>query len=154
MSACFHIPGVACDNCRTGLRDDRPYVATVTTGGTYYSSQDFLAALRQVEIERDEARKEAAKYKQLHDMEADARMDNPLARMSATAWKRRHAALANQITEVRAWVTSRIHYCEEVMARPLYAMPRPDIPLEPVERRGELQALKAVLAILDGKEEP
>jgi hypothetical protein len=58
MAACFHVAGVQCDNCRTGLKDDRPYVAVVTTGGTYLSAQDFLTALRQVEIERDEARGE------------------------------------------------------------------------------------------------
>lgn len=58
MTACFHIPGIACDNCRTALQNDKPYVAVVTTGGTYLSAQDFLTALRQVEIERDEARAE------------------------------------------------------------------------------------------------
>lgn len=58
MAACFHVPGVACDNCRTTLQNDKPYVAVVTTGGTYLSGQDFLTALRQVEIERDEARAE------------------------------------------------------------------------------------------------
>lgn len=61
MTACFHLPGVQCDYCRTALRDDRPYVATVTTGGTYFSSQDFLDALRRVEIERDEARREVSR---------------------------------------------------------------------------------------------
>jgi hypothetical protein len=37
----------------------------VTTGGTYYSSQDFLAALRQVEIERDELRAEVERLRKL-----------------------------------------------------------------------------------------
>lgn len=65
MVACFHIQGVQCDNCRTGLKDDRPYVAVVTTGGTYLSAQDFLTALRQVEIERDEARGEVERLQAL-----------------------------------------------------------------------------------------
>jgi hypothetical protein len=65
MAACFHIAGVQCDNCRTGLKDDRPYVAVVTTGGTYLSAQDFLTALRQVEIERDEARGEVDRLRGL-----------------------------------------------------------------------------------------
>lgn len=68
MTACFHVAGVQCDNCYTGLRDDRLYVATVTTGGTYFSSQDFLDALRRIEIERDEARKEAAEWKARLDL--------------------------------------------------------------------------------------
>ena len=39
----------------------------VTTGGTYLGSVDFDAALRQLEIERDEARAEAARLKDERD---------------------------------------------------------------------------------------
>lgn len=61
--------------------------------------------------------------------------------------------LKNRVDELRDWAQSRIRYCEEVIADDAASL-RPDIPLEPVERRGELRALTAVLAMLDGKEEP
>jgi hypothetical protein len=86
------------------------------------------------------------------DAEKSHRMDNPLAALSATEWKRRHDGLADRLADLRDWAQSRARYCETVLVQ--HAVPSRDIPLEPVERRGELTALKAVLAMIDGKEVP
>lgn len=39
----------------------KPRLITVSSGGTYLSSEDFNAALRQLELQRDEARAKAAR---------------------------------------------------------------------------------------------
>jgi succinate dehydrogenase/fumarate reductase-like Fe-S protein len=53
-------PCIVCggDGCATSCAAPR---FVVTTGGTYIGSVDFDAALRQLEIERDEARRERDK---------------------------------------------------------------------------------------------
>lgn len=101
MTTTYKPPCIVCggEGCATSCASPR---FVITTGGTYLGSTDVEAALRQLTIERDEARKERddfkAKYEFMVERAANEKLDGyrELGQRAADAENARDKALAER----------------------------------------------------------